>query len=243
MNSHSVADKMRFVKQKLEIPIRNSDIHTCTSDNAPKRHSELLPNNVRCIISGPSACGKTNVLLSLIESKNGLKFENLYLYCKTLDQDKYKYLNEILRPIQDIGFYTFDSSEDVLDPSQMKKNSLIVFDDVINDSGINRGVVRNIFTLGRHRCIDVVYLVQTYTKLNKHLIRDNCNLSILFRQDDTNLKHVFNDFGVNADMSFEQFKEFCLECWRKPYGFACISLEHGRDSGRYRKCFEQYLKI
>lgn len=180
MNSHSVVDKMRFVKQKLEIPIRNNDIHTCASDNAPKRHSELLPNNVRCIISGPSACGKTNVLLSLIESKNGLKFENLYLYCKTLDQDKYKYLNEILRPIQGIGFYTFTSSEDVLDPTQMKKNSLIVFDDVINDSSINRGVVRNIFTLGRHRCIDVVYLVQTYTKLNKHLIRDNCNITILF---------------------------------------------------------------
>lgn len=234
---------MRFVEQKLKIPIRNNDISTSTSDNAPKRHSELLPNNVRCIISGPSACGKTNVLLSLIESENGLKFENLYLYCKTLDQDKYKYLQEILRPIKDVGFYKFSSSENVLDPSQMKKNSLIVFDDVINDSGINRGVVRNIFTLGRHRCIDVVYLVQTYTKLNKHLIRDNCNLIILFRQDDTNLKHVYNDFGVSADMTFEQFKQFCLECWQKPYGFACISLEHGKNSGRYRKNFEQYLKF
>lgn len=234
---------MRFVKQNIEIPVRNSDTHTSVSEKAPKRHSELLPNNVRCIIAGPSGCGKTNVLLSLIESKNGLKFENIYVYCKTLDQDKYKYLEEILRPIKGIGFYTYNTSENVLSPSQMKKNSLVIFDDVINDSGINREVVRNIFTLGRHRCIDVAYLVQSYTKLNKHLVRDNCNFAILFRQDDTNLKHVYNDFGVNADMNFDEFRSFCLECWRQPYGFACISLEHGRDSGRYRKNFEQYLKL
>lgn len=235
---------MRFVKQTLEIPVRNNDSRTCrTNDSTPKRHSDLLPNNVRCIIAGPSGCGKTNVLLSLIEGKNGLKFENLYIYCKTLDQDKYKYLEEMLRPIKGIGFHTFSSSENVLDPSEMKKNSLVIFDDVINDSGINRDVVRNIFTLGRHRCIDVAYLVQSYTKLNKHLIRDNCNFIILFRQDDMNLKHVYNDFGVNADMKFEEFRTFCLECWRESYGFACISLEHATDSGRYRKNFEQYLQV
>lgn len=233
---------MRFVKHKLEIPVRNNDSHTSANVNISKRHSDLLPNNVRCIIAGPSGCGKTNVLISLIESKNGLKFENLYIYCKTLDQAKYKYLEEILRPIKDIGFYTFSSSENVLDPSQMKKNSLVIFDDVINDTGINRDVVRNIFTLGRHRCIDVTYLVQSYTKLNKHLIRDNCNFIILFKQDDMNLKHVFNDLGVNADMKFKEFQSFCLECWREPYGFACISLEHASDLGRYRKNFEQYLQ-
>lgn len=234
---------MQFVKQSIEIPVQNNDSKTCASENQTKKHSELFPNNVRCIIAGPSGCGKTNVLLSLILNENGLRFENLYLYCKTLDQEKYKYLGEVLRPIDGVGFYTFTSSQNVLDPSQMKKNSLIVFDDVINDSGINRDVVRNIFTLGRHRSIDVVYLVQSYTKLNKHLIRDNCNFVIFFRQDDTNLKHIYNDFGVNSDMKFEDFKVFCLECWREPYGFACISLEHDRDNGRYRKKFEQYLKL
>lgn len=239
----SVIDKMRFVKQSLAISVCNNDSKICTSGAMSKRHSDLLPNNVRCIIAGPSGCGKTNVLLSLIESENGLKFENIYIYCKTLDQDKYKYLDKVLSTIKDIGFYTFSSSENVLDSSQMKKNSLVVFDDVINDSGINRDIVRNIFTLGRHRCIDVVYLVQSYTKLNKHLIRDNCNFIILFRQDDTNLKHVYSDMGVNADMKFEEFRTFCLECWRESYGFACISLEHARDSGRYRKNFEQYLQL
>lgn len=234
---------MRFEKQTISIPVRNNDTNSEANNRAPKRHGDLLPNNVRCIIAGPSGCGKTNVLLTLIESENGLRFENIYIYSKTLEQEKYQYLKEVLRPIKNIGFFMFSSSETVLTPNQMKKNSLVIFDDVINDRGINRDIVRNIFTLGRHRSIDVIYLVQSYTKLDKHLIRDNCNFVILFRQDDLNLKHVYNDMGVNVDMKFDAFRDFRLQCWREPYGFACISLEHTTDSGRYRKKFDEYLKL
>lgn len=234
---------MRFTKQSIDIPVGNADEHIYENTNKVRRHSDLLPNNIRCIIAGPSGCGKTNVLISLIESEHGLKFENLYLYSKTLDQNKYRYLCEMLHSIKEIGCYTFSASDNVIEPNQMAKNSLIVFDDVINDREINRTVVRNIFTLGRHRNLDVVYIVQSYTKLDKHLVRDNCNLIILFRQDDLNLKHIYSDFGVNSDMQFEQFREMCLECWREPFGFACISLEHAVDCGRYRKNFNQYLQI
>lgn len=241
---------MRFVKHSVDIPVGNIDERTSTNVNAaaaaaakPKRHGDLLPNHVRCIIAGPSGCGKTNVLISLIESEHGLKFENLYLYSKTLDQEKYKYLCELLHGIDEIGCYTFTASENVISSSQMKKNSLIVFDDVINDRVTNKTIVRDIFTLGRHRNLDVIYIVQSYTKLNKHLIRDNCNFVVLFRQDDLNLKHVYNDFGVNADMKFDEFRRLCLECWRDPFGFACISLEHDINSGRYRKNFNEYLQV
>lgn len=234
---------MRFAKQPINIPVANIDERTSVDVSKTKRHSDLLPNNLRCIIAGPSGCGKTNVLISLIENEHGLKFENLYLYSKTLDQNKYKYLCEILRSIKEIGCYTFTTSHNIVEPNQMKKNSLIVFDDVVNDHGINKTVVRNIFTLGRHRELDVIYIIQSYTKLDKHLIRDNCNFAILFRQDDLNLKHVYNDFSVNADMKFEQFRALCLECWREPFGFVCISLEHGLNSGRYRKNFNEYLQI
>lgn len=79
----------------------------------------------------------------------------------------------------------------------MKRNSLIVFDDCINDREINKTVVRNIFTLGS---LDVVYLVQSYSMLNKRLQRDKTNFIIIFRQDDLNLKHIYSDFGVNADL-------------------------------------------
>lgn len=239
----SFNDNMRFAKQPIDIRVENIDDHTSINTFKAKRHSNLLPNNLRCIIAGPSGCGKTNVAVSLIESENGLKFENLYLYSKTLEQNKYKYLCEILRSIKGIGCYTFSSSQNVIEVNKMKKNSLIVFDDVINDEGINKTTVRDIFTLGRHRNLDVVYIVQTYTKLKKHLIRDNCNFIVLFRQDDLNLKHIYNDFGVNTDMNFEQFRALCTECWREPFGFVCISLEDEVNSGRYRKHFNEYLQV
>lgn len=234
---------MRFVKQLIDIPVGNIDERTSKNSLKKKRHSELLPNNLRCIIAGPSGCGKTNMLIGLIESEHGLKFENIYLYSKTLDQEKYQYLCEMLRPIKEIGCYTFSASDKIVDPNQMKKNSLIVFDDVINDSAMNKTAVRNIFTLGRHRNLDVVYIVQSYTKLGKHLIRDNCNFVVLYKQDELNLRHVFSDFSVSSDMSFDQFKSFCTECWQKPFGFACISIEHEVDNGRYRKNFNEYMKL
>lgn len=148
----------------------------------------------------------------------------------------------MLRSIKEIGCYTFPASENIIPVNEMKKNSLVVFDDVINDQLINKTIVRDIFTLGRHRNLDVVYIVQTYTKLSKHLIRDNCNFVILFRTDDLNLKHVYNDFSVNADMTFDEFRKLCLEAWCEPFGFVCISLEHEINNGRYRKNFNQYLQ-
>lgn len=236
--------KMAFVKQPIDIPVVNMDERTSLNDSAAKtiRHSDLLPNHLRCIIAGPSGCGKTNVLISLIESEHGLKFENLYLYSKTLEQPKYRWLCEMLRPIRKIGCFTFPEIVKPHNPKLMRPNSLIVFDDVITERGINKTVVRDIFTLGRHRNLDVVYIVQTYTKLDKHLIRDNSNFVILFRQDELNLRHVYQDFSVNADMKFEQFREICNDCWREPFGFMCISLEHEVSAGRYRKNFNEYLQ-
>lgn len=235
---------MRFVKQVISIPVRNLDECTSTSATAStkiRKHSDLLPNSIRCIIAGPSNCGKTNLLISLIESEHGLKFENIYIFSKTLEQDKYEYLKKVLKPIAGIGFYTFSSSDKVIPPKEAKKNSTIIFDDVICEK--NQENIKNYYCLGRHRGIDCFYLTQTYTRVSKHLIRDNCNLLVLFRQDDVNLKHVYNDMGVACDMKFEDFRKFCLESWREKFGFAVISLDSDVNDGRYRKGFSNFLKV
>ena len=56
--------------------------------------------------------------------------------------------------------------------------------------------------MDRHANVDCFYFCQTYVRISKHLIRDNANLLILFKQDDINLKHVYNDH-VNIDMSYD----------------------------------------
>lgn len=222
-----------IVKQPTCLPIENEDFQ----EDHPKKHGSLFPATVRCLLTGPSNSGKTNVVLNIIEHENGLKFENVYVYSRSLAQPKYVYLEKLLEPIKGIGYYTFNASENIIHPSEAKLNSIFIFDDVISE---NQDVVRQYFSMGRHSHIDSFYLCQTYAKIPKHLIRDNANFLILFKQDDMNLKHIYNDH-IGTDMSFDEFKKLCSLCWKEPYGFLCISKDNAINDGRYRRGLDHYI--
>lgn len=230
---------MNFIKQPTSLPVRNFDLCSNREKNI-KRHGELLPSSIRCIICGPSNCGKTNVLMSLIEDPNGLRFENVYIYSKSLEQEKYKYLEKVLTSIDGIGFYKYSTSDDVIEPKKAKPNSIFIFDDVICDKQNN---IKSYFCMGRHRNIDCFYLTQTFTRVPKHLIRDNANFIILFKQDDMNLRHIYNDYAVACDMKFDAFRNMCSMYWREKYGFVVIDLESEPNNGRYRKGFDNFIQI
>lgn len=203
------------------------------------KHGPLLPDTVRCLVTGPSNCGKTNVVFNLITNPNGLRFNNLYIFSKSLQQPKYQLLRKILSEIPDVSMYEYDSSEKIMQPSQAKPYSIFIFDDV---SCENHDTIRNYFSMGRHNKIDCIYIGQTYSKIPKQLIRDNVNLLILFKQDDTNLKHVYNDH-VGADMIYNKFKELCGRAWEDIYGFVVIDKDRELKSGRYRIGFDKYAII
>ena len=232
---------MRFVRQPLAIRVTNCDERSRLmgggeGENNANRHGKLLPNSIRAIFCGPSNCGKTNVLISLLESPHGLRFENVYVYSKSLQQPKYQYLENLFAPIDEIGYFTFNNNSDVIAPSEARPNSIFVFDDIACDK---QDTVREYFAMGRHSNVDCFYLCQTYARIPKHLIRDNANLLILFRQDGTNLRHVYNDH-VNTDMPYDDFHTFCRNCWQCKYGFAVIDKDSMINNGRYRKGFNVF---
>ena len=69
------------------------------------------------------------------------------------------------------------------------------------------------------------------------------NMLVIFRQDEMNLKHIYNDH-VNSDMTFAQFKDLCLKCWNNAkFGFMVIDKGSDMGNGRYRKNFDQYLEF
>lgn len=226
---------MRFIKQQLSLPIDNIDVISVRETY--KKHGPLLPNTIRGIIAGPSNCGKTNVILSMLTQPNGLKFENIYIYSKSLYQPKYEYLKRVLSPIDGIGYYTFSNNSDVCPVEEAKPNSVFIFDDVACGKQDN---IRSYFCMGRHKDIDSFYLCQTYSRIPKHLIRDNANLLILFKQDDMNLKHVYNDH-VNTDMSFNEFRNMCSKCWSEKYGFITVDKDSSQNNGRYRQNFDTFI--
>lgn len=238
-----VMEPFKIIKHSVKLPINDVEVQGAGggySHSKKFKHSILLPNSIRSIICGPSNSGKTNVMINLLESPNGLRFENVYVYAKSLFQPKYQRLKEILSSIKGIGFYEFSSNEQVVPLKDVKPNSIFIFDDVIFDKQNN---IREYFCMSRHKSVDCFYLSQSYAHIPKHLIRENTNLVILFKQDDTNLKHIFNDFGISADMTFEQFKYICTKAWSEKFGFLVIDTERSPNDGRYRIQFDKFISF
>lgn len=225
---------MQINKQSFTLPIKNHDI----IKQRFKKHGKLFEGaSKRAIVVGPSGCGKTNVILSLLTSENGLRFANIYVFSKSLYQEKYKFLKELIRPLKEIGYFESSSEEDIIPPHEVNPNSVMIFDDIVCS---NQSIIRDYFCFGRHKNTDCFYLCQTYSSIPKQLIRDNTNLLVLFKQDTTNLKHIYDDH-VNTDMSFQQFKELCSMCWKEEYAFVVIDKDCDLKSGRYRKGFDCFI--
>lgn len=228
---------MRLEQQGIKVPVKNIDYNLNIKPYI--KHSKLLPNNVRAIIVGPSNCGKTNVLLHLITAEHGLKFMNLYIFSKTIEQPKYLYLKTILNgnECKCIGFHTYTENSQVLPLSKAEPDSVIVFDDI---AGEKHEEIARYFCMGRHKKIDCFYLGQTYTRIPKQLLRDNTNFLLVFKQDYNNLKFIYNEH-VNTDMNLKQFLDICKLCWIERYGFLLINKECSMDQGRYRKGLDTFI--
>lgn len=228
---------MKLVVQDEKLPIQNMDMDTAIQER--EKNGPLLPSSIRALICGPSGVGKTNLIYCLLTDVNGVRFENLYLYSKSLFQPKYTQLEKVMSALPEINYFKFSNTNEVVPPDEVKNNSVFVFDDVICEE---QKTIREYYSMGRHKGIDCFYLSQTYTKVPKHLIRDNANLIILFKQDELNLKHVYDDH-VSPDMVYDEFKKLCRLCWRNKYDFVTIDKERPINKGRYRCGFDVFVNI
>jgi hypothetical protein len=130
-----------------------------------------------------------------------------------------------------------DNNDNVVGLGSCKSNSIVIFDDFIQE---NQNIVRYYYTRGRHKQIDVFYLGQTYSKLPKQLVRENVNFLCIFRQDNTNLRHIYGEF-VGGDFSFDDFSSICSDCWNQEYGFITIDLTRKKNDGKYRKKIKDFI--
>lgn len=225
---------MKFAKQPYSLQVDKICEETKSTYS---RHGKLLPDTIRCIVCGPSNCGKTNLVIGLLLHENGLRFRNVYVYSKTLQQPKYLFLENVLNKVSGVSIKKYSQHDDVIAPQEAKTNSVIIFDDVACE---NQNNMRDYFAMGRHRFIDCFYLNQTYSKIPKQLIRDNANLIVLFKQDDINLKHVYQEH-VNTDMSWTQFREMCSKVWSEPFSYLVINKDCEKNNGCYRKQFDTFI--
>lgn len=111
------------------------------------------------VISGPSNCGKTFFVKSIIEKASTIisaKIDNI-VYIYSCWQPLYNQLLQI-RKITFVNGIPESLSDDVLLPPD--KNNLLIIDDVMNTAS-NSIEVQNVFTqYVHHRNLSCMYLVQ-----------------------------------------------------------------------------------
>ena len=130
----------------------------------------------------------------------------------------------------------FLAMEDAPDPEDLPPPaSCVVFDDCMLE--INKSAAR-LFSRGRHRGSDVLYLTQKYTEVPK-VLRDNFNMILLFDGVDGDAVQRIHKAWCSGDMILDEFRRFSAAA-DEPFSFTVISLTERSFDGEYRQRFETF---
>ena len=158
----------------MEIPNYDS------GDNPDKKYKQLfsyMPSDTfRMLICGNSGSGKTNLLYHML-IKPLLYCDEIYLYARNLEHDKYKRLIQKMRQLSmKLGYDILHVSNDEITPVTLMdyedNQKLVIFDDYSCDK--NQRQIIYYFIQGRHKNCSVIYLSQSFYKTPKD-IRLNCS--------------------------------------------------------------------
>ena len=223
----------------------------------------LYPNHpVRCIIAGPSECGKsvflTNLILNIIN-----EYDKIYIYSPSLHQHLYQKLNKCFKnniPIHiipnilyeenvdivieelvnnkdfeksDTEIETFESIENLKFPQECENNSIIMLDD-LNQKEMNDPRVQAMFKRSRHNRLNFFIISQDYYELSKKTIRCNGNIFHIFKPNNfLDVRNLYQD-KASMDMTQNEFKYLTGTCWNEKYQPLTIDMTKDKYQGRYR---------
>ena len=203
----------------------NDDLYSWLNDDDIITEA-AFPDNFRCIISGPSECGKTFLLKKLILAS--IYFDKLYINGPTGDQ--YHGIERI-NPKADVEF--IKDIKDLPSPDKLPKDlkKLMIFDDV----RAKEPVINEYFCRGRHNNCNMIYLNQNLFSLDTQSVRENCNLFILFEQRGKVLISIYQDFFNNVELSYNDFANICNKVWKEPYNYIIIDITKNKNiNGKLR---------
>jgi len=213
----------------------------CRKSTNQSNHAPFLPRTIFCVIAGATGCGKTNLMTNFLLNEKWLDYSSVYIYSPTLYQSLYQYLQDYYTDLENVlrckfkmnikVAHFFDSDEEIKDPSELnpEQRHVMIFDDVMNAV---QSKIKDYFCRGRHNNVNVFYLCQSLHKIQKHCIRQNANVFVLFKQDVKTLKY-FHESHISGDMNFEEFRKMCDDAWKAKHGFVVINLWEEAYCGRY----------
>ena len=199
----------------MEIPNYDS-----TGEDANKKFRQpyhYMPSDTfRMLICGSSGSGKTNLLYHMLTVPL-LWYDEIYLYARNLEQDKYKKLIKKIRKIScEVGYDILNVSNDEITPvaemDNVDNQKLVIFDDYVCDK--NQKQIIDYFIQGRHKNCSVLYLSQSFYKTPKD-IRLNCSHYCLYESPSSReANRISSELGVD--------KEVYKAATREPYSFLYV---------------------
>ena len=138
------------------------EIPNYDSEDSDKTFKELFPfipsDTSRMLICGNSGSGKTNLLFHML-IKPLLYYDEIYLYARNLEQQKYKRLIQKMRELSmKLGYDILHvSNDDIIPMSKMDyegNQKIVIFDDYICDK--NQRQIIDYFIQGRHKNCSVI---------------------------------------------------------------------------------------
>ena len=222
----------------------------------------LYPTHpVRCIITGPSECGKsvflTKIILNIIN-----EYDKIYMYSPSLHQDLYQklikcFINYIPTNIMSnilkeedididieeiinkdceksvIEIETFDNIEELRYPQEYENNSITILDD-LNEKEINNDKIQAMFKRSRHNNLSIFIISQDYYELPKRTIRANGIIYHIFEPNNfLDVRNIYQD-KASMDMTLDEFKYLTSTCWNKNYQPLTIDMTKDKYTGRFR---------
>ena len=198
----------------MEIPNYDSNID---KTNSYKQLYQYMPDDTfRMLICGNSGSGKTNLLYHML-MKPLLFYDQIHLYAKNLDQQKYQDMISNFDDIsQSVGYNVLlCSNDDIVPVENLMDNTaqkIVIFDDYVCDK--NQKPLIDYFIRGRHKNCSIIYLSQSFYGTPKD-IRLNCSHFCIYEFPSSNERNLISrELGVD--------KEQYINATNKPYSFLYV---------------------
>ena len=189
---------------------------TISKNKKFKQRFDFMPNDTfRMLICGNSGSAKTNLLLHMLLSL--LYYDEIFLYAKNLDQEKYQILIDKMKHIsEELGFDVMTISNDAIIPinnlGYEDNQKLVIFDDYVCEK--NQREIVDYFIQGRHKNCSVIYLTQSFYKTPRD-IRLNCSHYCIYEFPSSRERNMISsELGVDK----EKFKK----ATKKPFSFLYV---------------------
>ena len=198
----------------MDIPNYDSNID---KTNSYKQLYQYMPDDTfRMLICGSSGSGKTNLLYHML-MRPLLFYDQIHLYAKNLDQQKYQDMISNFDDIsQSVGYNVLVcSNDDIVPVENLMDNTaqkIVIFDDFVCEK--NQKPLIDYFIRGRHKNCSVIYLSQSFYGTPKD-IRLNCSHFCVYEFPSSNERNLISrELGVD--------KEQYINATNKPYLFLYV---------------------